>query len=256
MKALLLVALVQVIRGGPSSRDGRDAADSTEPEVVWGDTLTREERDTADSTMTKVVWGDTLTREERDTGDSTMTKVVWGDSLTRNERDAAGPKAFVGDPMARNERETAELAGSKANRNINQAAEVNQKFVETKVFTLFTEKKSISWYTAREKCKALGEDLASALTNAELHQIDQFDLPHGDFLWLGAQLIDKKDPKSGFRWITGESLPTDHPKWADNDWRFDSGDCLCYVNKEFETCKCTIINNDLKNYVCQKQTFL
>jgi len=100
-----------------------------------------------------------------------------------------------------------------------------------RMLTLIEGPNGIDWASARQSCKSYGGDLASPLTDAELGIIAQYKPESANFSWLGAQLVDDKDPKKGWKWITGELLPADSEKWR--KWERDDGDgCLSILLKK------------------------
>merc|ERR1712212_905079 len=93
--------------------------------------------------------------------------------------------------------------------------------------TLIDEEPNVlDWASARQSCKNYGGALASPLTDAELGIISQYKPESGTAAWLGAQLVDEKDPKKGWKWITGETLPADSEKWWSAEDRDDGNGCL------------------------------
>merc|ERR1712212_837226 len=98
--------------------------------------------------------------------------------------------------------------------------------LEGRKLMLIEGPKPIDWAEARQSCKNYGGDLASPLTDAELGIIAQYKPESGIAVWLGAQLVDEKDPKKGWKWITGETLPADSEKWPSAAQRDDGEGCL------------------------------
>jgi len=101
--------------------------------------------------------------------------------------------------------------------------------LEGRKLTLIEAPGIINWASARQSCKNYGGDLASPLTDAELGIIAQYEPESAIMPWLGAQLVDIKDPKKGWKWITGETLPADSEKWFSAEDRDDGDGCLFIV---------------------------
>merc|ERR1712002_862140 len=99
-----------------------------------------------------------------------------------------------------------------------------------RMLTLIEGPNGIDWAVARQSCKNYGGDLASPLADAELGIISQYKPESGTAAWLGAQLVDEKDPKKGWKWITGETLPADSEKWwSAGEHDADDGDGCLYI---------------------------
>jgi len=128
--------------------------------------------------------------------------------------------------------------------------------LEGRKLTLIEAPGIINWASARQSCKNYGGDLASPLTDAELGIIAQYEPESAIMPWLGAQLVDVKDPKKGWKWITGETLPADSEKWYSAEDRDDGNGCLyiwlkkgAWDHGKIFSSKCT--DSSDPTYICQ-----
>ena len=138
-----------------------------------------------------------------------------------------------------------QISGNETRNNIvdkDEKSSANKKNYDTNRF--YVSLVMDSWEGARKRCQAMGEDLATISSIAELRSLKEYlkkrfpKIPY----WIGAKKTDLKIP-GNWKWITGEPIPTNGEV---GNWSL--GDLNRIYDTRYIKSRCLLIHNQPIQY--------